>query len=349
VAPYVAKIGCGHSVVWMPESYWENIEHGLFPLELHFLKGAVCVSCPYREEFPIPEGTEIISINDMPITEIAEKLKNDISADGFNDGYKRFRLKKRFSFLFAIHFGFQDKFKVVYKMTKSNRSETIVLKSVGASPILNHTRCLKEMCLNFDDDIATLRINSFYYRKFIPFQQFIDSAFSEIEASGVNSLILDLRGNDGGSPKCSVLLLSYLLESSVPYFKKTSIAFLGLKNPIQLKKNRFKGDLYVLTDGACFSSTGHMCAILHYYKRGIFIGEETGGNFTCNNASEVFKLRNTGIRIRMANRSFSVAVENMDINTGIIPNVRIELRSSDISAHHDPVLQHAIGLCLQNL
>jgi hypothetical protein len=50
---------------------------------------------------------------------------------------------------------------------------------------------------------------------------------------------------------------------------------------IKPARNKFSGTMYVLIDGGCFSTTGHLCSLLRYHGIGTFIGEETAGSFAC--------------------------------------------------------------------
>ena len=49
---------------------------------------------------------------------------------------------------------------------------------------------------------------------------------------------------------------------------------IGVRKP---SENHFDGTVYVLMDGGTFSAASAFCATTDFYKRAIFIGEETGG------------------------------------------------------------------------
>jgi len=82
LSPVLARIGCGHSSLWLPKGYWKNASAKLMPLRLVFLDGKAYVWRFYRKVEGIPEGIEILSINGKPIPEILNALKANISADG---------------------------------------------------------------------------------------------------------------------------------------------------------------------------------------------------------------------------------------------------------------------------
>lgn len=54
LSPVLAKIGCGHSSLWLPKGYWKNISAKLLPLRLVFLDGKAYAWRFYRELKGIP-------------------------------------------------------------------------------------------------------------------------------------------------------------------------------------------------------------------------------------------------------------------------------------------------------
>jgi hypothetical protein len=48
---------------------------------------------------------------------------------------------------------------------------------------------------------------------------------------------------------------------------------------ISPSKLTFRGNIYVLIDGVCFSATTEILSELHSNTKAIFIGEESGGNY----------------------------------------------------------------------
>jgi hypothetical protein len=52
----------------------------------------------------------------------------------------------------------------------------------------------------------------------------------------------------------------------------------------QLGKLPFLGEVFILTDGATFSTAADFCAVTHHLKRAVFIGEETAGAYYGNNS-----------------------------------------------------------------
>jgi C-terminal processing protease CtpA/Prc len=113
---------------------------------------------------------------------------------------------------------------------------------------------------------------------------------------------------------------------------------------VPLAADHFEGNLYTLINGNCFSSTGHLCALMKYYHIGKFIGTETDGTYTCNDNSTYASLNNTGIQLKIARNSFSVAVKGIPRFKGISPDFPVENRLEDNIAGRDSVKLFALDL-----
>ncbi len=191
--------------------------------------------------------------------------------------------------------------------------------------------------------ILTIRSFSFY-DSVAGFRHFIDSFFVKVKQQHIHSVILDLRDNNGGDPFCSSYLLDYLARTPVIYYSESYGNYEELAKPIPLAADHFEGNLYILINGNCFSSTGHLCALMKYYHLGKFIGSETDGTYTCNDNSAVITLNNTGIQLRIARNSFSVAVKGIPRFRGIQPDFPMETTLEDRISGRDSAKLFAMGL-----
>jgi C-terminal processing protease CtpA/Prc len=99
-----------------------------------------------------------------------------------------------------------------------------------------------------------------------------------------------------------------------------------------------------LINGGSFSNTGIVSSYLELQKRGIFIGEETGGNKTVlnGNAADII-LPNTKIACQIATEKFVIRTSTND-GHGVIPVYFITPTINDIVAHKDAEKEFAISL-----
>jgi len=349
LAPIVARIGCGHSALRLPDTWWSGQPDRFIPIRIVFADSIV-----YIKSFPgntpgIPAGSEILAINDRTMHEIVESLYTVIPADGYNRGYQQAVLEDRFAYYYALFYGFPEKFLIQCRIPDSERVEEIILDPVREADLA--LKAVWKPILDFefreDPPVAILSINNFNYyapEQEAAFKTYIDSIFTVIQQADIGNLILDVRDNNGGNPFCAAHILSYIAEEPIPYFDRPYGKYTILTDPIPLAENRFDGNLYVLINGRDFSTTGHFCALLKFHEIGILIGSETGGTYTCNDAKKTIFLKNTGLGLQIARGTFAVAVEGMDRGKGVIPDYTVEPDIVDLMNGRDTVLEYALAL-----
>jgi len=356
VAPTFAKIGCGHSSLWLPKGYWKKLSPKLMPLRLVFLDGRAYVWRFYRKMEDIPEGVEILSVNGIPVSEVLDALKANISADGHMDSRKLHKINQAPSFFYGLQFGFPEKFSFIYRLSDRSEPRSFVCESVDLETVqaagaeINTTEYNPlDFTLDLEilehSDTAVLTIRSFvYYENPQKFNDFIDEVFAKIDRLKIKNLVIDLRNNGGGNPFCTSHLFSYLIQEPLPYFAKEYRRYETLASPILPAERTFQGRLFVLINGGCFSSTPHLCALLKYHKIGTFVGTETGGTYTCNGATREVKLRHTGAIAVVSRRPYAAAVDGFPDDQGILPDHRVTPCIEDLIEGRDVQKEYALRL-----
>jgi C-terminal processing protease CtpA/Prc len=167
-------------------------------------------------------------------------------------------------------------------------------------------------------------------------QSFFRSSFRSLRRAHISNLVLDVRGNGGGSVTNSTLLSKFIADKK---FKVADSLYANTRNShykkyienyffnrlfMQLmttkkkdgkyhfgyferhffkpkKKNRFKGTVYILTGGNSFSATTLFTQTIKDQANVIVVGEETGGGAYGNTAWLIpdATLPKTGIRFRL--------------------------------------------------
>lgn len=185
-------------------------------------------------------GSEITKINGVSVKEIIEKLLTVTRADGNSTlehrinsiGLSRNEAESYalFDWYFPLFFPLKDevytieavdsttkketKFQVL-AMTKAERTAEIA-KRYGATPTFDDGWKFEIQ----DGKTGYLMIdNSITWRlKKIKFKEFLADAFAELRAKNIKSLIIDLRGNGGGSMDIGFELSRYLTKKKLlPY------------------------------------------------------------------------------------------------------------------------------------
>lgn len=344
----IARVGCGHSSLWIPGEYWNISPQRMFPLKLHLSAGKVYVLGAYEGSTGLPPGSEILSINGESIEHIVARLESMTSADGFNPAFRSAKVGQNFAVKFALAYGYPELFRVKYRAPGEEGVKEEHLKPVSKSEIDQAKPANNELSLREVDDgkTALLTINTFaYYSQVDMFRSFMDSVFQVIDQKQIGSLVLDLRGNGGGDPFCASYLWAYLQPEPLSYFEGHYGRYDTLANPVPQPVRHFKGDLYTLIDGLCFSTTGHFVGLLKYHRVGKFVGTETGATYTCTGNATYPSLEQTRIMVGTARvMRYTAAVHNMDPRRGVIPDYPVELTPQDMLSGRDAILERALKL-----
>lgn len=103
----------------------------------------------------------------------------------------------------------------------------------------------------------------------------------------------------------------------------------------------FKGKIYVIINGGCFSATCILASNLAGSGRATFVGEETGGAYNGCTAYKLplFKLPNTGLKIRFGLYSAKPHFHSGTFGRGIKPDVEILPSIQDRINGVDPELE----------
>jgi len=161
-----------------------------------------------------------------------------------------------------------------------------------------------------------------------------------------NALVLDLRGNPGGS----VDFLSHFLGGMFDHDLK--IADRIGRKPLkpQVTKSRggktFGGKLIVVVDSDSASASELFARIVQLEKRGIVVGDRSSGSVM---ESRIFSER-SGMDIVTF---YGISITEADLimtdgksleHSGVIPDERLLPTPADLAANRDPVLAHAADL-----
>jgi C-terminal processing protease CtpA/Prc len=207
-------------------------------------------------------------------------------------------------------------------------------------------------------------------------EKMLDAFFSKIQKSKIPHLILDLRDNGGGAPEIANYLFSYLIDKPYYYFDYVGAKFSSTKDWKQLalypeniqdidtletkfknglyryaatdsadywwfeqqqnKANYFKGKLSVMIDGGCFSTTGHLLALLREYKLGTFYGEYSQGSNYSNSGGQAFVLPYSKALMWIPTFQYKMHTPNFKYDSkGIAPDIELLKTQQDFESKTD--------------
>ena len=139
-------------------------------------------------------------------------------------------------------------------------------------------------------------------------------------------------------PLGSVSALIFERKDSLGYY-----TYLPKANERKPLKNVFNGDLKVLINGYSFSATSLLSANLQSVKRGIFIGEETGGGYNqCSAGSIPFvNLPNTGLKLRLPLKVIDIVKKRDWYGRGVFPDIQVKEHFEDVIKKKDVAMAEA--------
>ncbi|HAP42893.1 MAG: hypothetical protein A2087_12900 [Spirochaetes bacterium GWD1_61_31] len=361
LAPIVSRLNCGHTALSLSAAYQERLASvgRYFPLLLRFLGGKAYISG--NSLYPaIPLGAELLSINDQSMADIVAVLFASMSADGFNQTGKFAQLNGWFRYKYQNIIDDQGDYDITWRTDAAGPIQSAHLAGAGNATIAqahqaffdswnaSHDRPFEA---DFQAGYARLIMRSFYpegNHSLPRYKSFIDDFFTRVQAEAVGTVILDVRGNSGGDPYVTAHLFSFLAETAQPYFADSAPGYYpSLKRTVPLAAKRFGGRLLVLMDGASFSSTGHLLALLRSQSVGSFIGEESGGSFVCTDGSQDYRLCHSGLQFRSSTIVWEVATAGLEPGRGIMPDHPVQPSIADWLAGRDTVLDYAVRLAGQ--
>ena len=343
----VSAIHCGHAVVWANEL--NNLPKSMvFPMNVRYDGSRLYIMDPKNNAKRLSAGDEILSINGVDVETLRNEIFKHLPSDAYNETGKKENVNYYFRQMCAMFYGLPNSYQVTVK-----HKDKIEAVNLVQSENLSYTKTFLDnyknnLCLDTDLESSTARITirSFgYYKKQMPvFKSFVDSCFQHINESQIENLIIDLRNNGGGDPYCGSYLLQYITDKPFTYFDKSVRWYGKLKKPIQPNPNRFRNKPYILINGSCFSTTGHFCSLVKENNLGIFIGDETGGTYTCNDFSKTYNLDNTDLTLRVPTRIVKTTVSTLTNKHGIIPDHKVVPNIDHYLNNRDTVLNYTLKL-----
>ena len=251
-------------------------------------------------------------------------------------------------------------------------------------PEIRRERPLSELELIDEGRIARMRIPSFggseEDARRRDLRGFFANAFEQFGAKHTQALIIDVRNNGGGEDEAGQILASYLMDKPFQYYRdltirETSFKFhdyitspdpipadmvgpkgddgrfrvighpnLGTKTP---RQPTFGGKLFLIMNGASFSTTGEFLSIIKSKRPATFIGEESGAGFTGNNSGfePGITLPATKLVLRIPLVGYYVDVSNeYPARRGVLPDQVVRYSIEEMIAGKDKELELALSL-----
>lgn len=242
LAQFTALVRCGHTFL-NPLNQTKEVRARMFDRRVHFpfyfrLIDRRMIITGNLSSKKLANGSEITSVNGVPVSQIVDALASVAAADGENTIAARLKLLELgsvqanhyqlFDIYFPLFFPVSDEIFTVEAVDYATKKPTRfqVLAATRDERFGESERHFGKTP-TFDDgwkfeiranSTALLKIgNSITWRlKTIDYKKFIADAFSEMRAKNIKNLIIDWRGNDGGDDTVNVELIKYLTRKTLP-------------------------------------------------------------------------------------------------------------------------------------
>ena len=220
LARLAASLGDGHTAI----SFWSNLER-IFPVRMALDINQPAIVDVTSEEHRELLGKEVKAINGRSLKQILRSAREIVSAD---NEVNFLNLVKEY-LMFAEFWSFLDMSDECLTLTFADGSSAEIsaiskrelriaqLQRNAQERVTAMRNTLFDYTLFEDEGICYLQFNQFADRVTMPqypqlarFDEFVAAMMAEIEAKGVETLVVDLQYNSGGNSNLGEVLLSWL-------------------------------------------------------------------------------------------------------------------------------------------
>lgn len=403
ISELTGAVQCGHTY---PNFYnqSDDIANALFkgrtrlPFYFRWLGGKMVVIEDFSKS-KLARGSEIVAIDGKSVAFILKALLPISRSDGGNDDKRVANLEVRgldeyeaFDIYYPLYFKVGSAFKLKLIEPGGRRADRTVKALSFEERLAAHKARTKPKDNPWDvrtvrPGIKVLRTPTWVmYNTKWDWEGYLARTFEALAKDKTESLIMDLRGNEGGNSVGDVIL-SYLIDRPIsfndyrqftryrtvppdlkPYLDTWDRSFddwtawtsdkpvtMGgtqlyrmsrwddaAGSTIQPKKPRFGGKVAVLVDSSNSSASFEFARMFRIAKRGILVGEPTGGNQRGINGSAFYFLRLPNSKIEVDIPLVATISQISVPDKGLEPDLRVQTTAKDITAGRDAVLERAI-------
>jgi len=186
-------------------------------------------------ESELPPGTVLLAIDDEPIETLYAELSDLVMADGVHESARRADLEAAFPRYHRIARGPRERYEVRVRLPDGEERE-VEVSSIGRDALLALAERRRSarvqgplpdgdgprwpFVVRIDDETVMLRLSSFGVPDEAEYARRVDALFESIDET--DTLVLDLRGNQGGLRTHGVAVLNHVLGRPYAQWERLS-------------------------------------------------------------------------------------------------------------------------------
>ncbi len=345
VAELVSAFGDYHLDVGLPPETEAVLAANelVFPLWVEFQDGQAFVTMNPAEVPGVPVGTELLTINGTAVADIQTRLPH-LSANGTS-----------FAPGLWFLFGSVAEYQVEVKLPGT---ETAVPLTIPGLPAQELAAASADGAPSAPVDYTTLPGENIGLLTVANFSDNLaaglKAAFTQIQADGVENLIIDVRANPGGTGTQVDALMRYLTDRPYRHCAYSYTApppgLAATPTPVDCEERRpfttrllFRGHVYLLIGPDSYSNAANFAAILQDYGLAELVGAESPTLASCGSVYSPAVLPRTGLLLVCPTVCF-VRPSGVQSDRGVIPDHLVATTLSDRFAGRDPALDYTLDL-----
>ncbi len=386
-------VSCGHSYLLYPETYARKFDTSsiYLPFLITEIDNKLFVTKVF-DKSGIAVGSKIAAINNQTTSEILAVVKSKIPTDKGISSKKERSLDILFSYYYSIYVDNSGEYSLEILKPNGEKDELIVDGISWDNDHMFHSlrgygESRYPIQFEINNNIAELTLRSFGMKIFkkngIDFEDTLSNIFQTLSKRNIDNLIIDLRGNVGGSLFSGELLLSYLSATPIKYYKNNVIReaigegkfeyadlprFLDFfeeeygelerigihyiiprEDSIEINKPDFSGHVFFLSDGLTFSSTSNFLAVCSRNNIGTLIGETPGGAYSGGNGGGPTQITLPNSKFRLFFYLIGINLNVEDNRDSIEVDHKVTLSINEIINGVDLQKEYVINLIENNI
>jgi hypothetical protein len=347
------------------------VDGAVFPLEVAFLGDRLYVTANDTGDPQLEPGTEITSINGKNVAAIVDDYRGLI-----NDVHPLYDVYARlFRELYWLSYGAPQRFEIGYHTNDGATGRVTVPAHVyPASGFHSYQPAGQPYAFRIlPSNVGLLTINSFQPAD--GFDAFLDNTFATLQAKHIDSLIIDVRKNGGGSGRLAQEVVSYLTDQPYKqigafYVKVTDdlkalyregtthtdadtkrivmnnpsgtlVNALKESGPIVVTPPRrdhvFRGSVYLLTANNTFSAAAMFAAYIKCNALGTVVGTPPGQSTNFVADAVPFTMPNSGLTFDVSFSEIHMPCDQSYYD-GIQPDIVVTSSPESLALGKDVVL-----------